>query len=465
VTPESRVPSTSAPTLAFVTLGCPKNTVDSEHMLGLLAEAGFRGVVNPGDADVAVVNTCGFLQSAVRESKEMIEKLATYKELGRLKRLIVTGCLGQREGPALLEEYPAVDAVLGTGQWSEVARIARLLLEDTRERPVLVGDPGGALASLERRARSTPRHLAWLKIAEGCDQRCSFCVIPALRGPQKSRPLEVLVEEAGQLAMQGVRELTLVAQDTTGWGRDLPGRPALADLLEALEESPGPPWIRVLYTDPRGWNDRLIGVWARARRVVPYVDLPLQHIATDLLRAMGRGLSGPATRALVRRLKTEIPGLSLRTSFIVGFPGETDEHFDELCRFVEEEPFDHVVVFPYEREPGTPAWDLTPRVPLTVRRNRRSRLLALQQALARRRNARRVGERVVVMIDGPAGRNQYAARTAGSAYEVDGGVVVEGEALAPGALVEVRVTGAAAYDLFARAEVAGPFLELVKGTA
>ena len=465
MTPEPSVPSAPAPTLAFVTLGCPKNTVDSEHMLGLLAAAGFRGVANPDEADVAVVNTCGFLQSAVRESKEMIEKLATYKELGRLKRLIVTGCLGQREGAALLEEHPAVDAVLGTGQWSEVARVARLLLEDTRERLVRVGDPGGALAPLERRARSTPRHLAWLKIAEGCDQRCTFCVIPALRGPQRSRPLEELVEEAGQLGTQGVRELTLVAQDTTGWGRDLPGQPALADLLEALEESPGPPWIRVLYTDPRGWNDRLMGVWARARRVVPYVDLPLQHVATDLLRAMGRGLSGPATRALVRRLKAQIPGLSLRTSFIVGFPGETDAHFDELCRFVVDEPFDHVVVFPYEREPGTPAWDLTPRVPLTVRRSRRSRLLGLQQDLARRRNARRVGERVVVMIDGPAGRNQYAARTAGSAYEVDGGVVVEGEGLAPGALVEVRVTGAAAYDLFARAEVAGPFLELVKGIA
>ena len=218
------------------------------------------------------------------------------------------------------------------------------------------------------------------------------------------------------------------------------------------------------YTYPRRWSDRLIEVWAGARRVVPYVDLPLQHIASDVLRTMARGMTGPATRALVRRIKDGIPGAVLRTTFIVGFPGETEAHFAELLRYVEEESFEHVVVFPYEREPGTPAWDLGPRVPLTVRRARRARLLELQQRLARARNAARVGERLTVMIDGPAGRNQYAGRTAGSAYEVDGGVAVEGGGLVPGTLVPVRVTGAAAYDLFARAEAAGPFLQLVKGT-
>jgi len=452
-------------TLAFVTLGCPKNTVDTEHMIGLLVQAGFRTVADPAAADVAVINTCAFVQSAVRESKAAIGELTACRRQDRRPRIIVAGCLAQRAARELLEEFPEVDAVLGTGQWSEVARLAARLLGDGEERPVLVGPPGGALEARGPRPLSTPRHIAYLKIAEGCDQRCSFCVIPRLRGRQRSRTIEDLVEEARRLAAGGVRELDLIAQDTTAYGRDLPGRPALADLLEALDQVEDLTWIRVQYAYPGRWSDRLVAVWAQAERVVPYVDLPLQHIATGQLRAMARGLSGPATRALVRRLREGIPGLSLRTTFIVGFPGETEEQFEELLRYIEEEPFEHVAVFPFEREPGTPAWDLVPRVPLTVRRTRRARLLERQQQLSRAHNARRVGERLRVMIDGPAGRNQYAARSAGSAFEADGGVVVEGDGLVPGTLVEVRVTGAAAYDLFARAEAAGPHLQLVKGTA
>ena len=457
---------TTAPrTLAFITLGCPKNTVDSEHMIGLLVQAGFRTVADPAGAEVVVINTCGFLQSAVRESKAAIEEIVTCKGRGRPLRIIVAGCLAQRAGPALLEEFPGVDAVLGTGQWSEVARVASHLLDGAATRPVMIERPGGALEPLGPRPLSTPRHIAYLKISEGCDQRCTFCVIPQLRGPQHSRAIEDLVSEATNLAAAGVRELNVIGQDTTAYGADLPGQPALADLLEALDQVAGLSWIRVQYTYPRRWTDRLIEVWAKAARVVPYVDLPLQHVATGQLRAMARGITGPASRALVRRIRAGIPGVSLRTTFIVGFPGETEEQFGELCRYVEDEPFEHLVVFPYEREPGTAAWDMTPRVPLTVRRARRARLLELQQRLARARNAGRVGERLTVMIDGPAGRNQYAARTAGSAFEVDGGVVVEGDGLVPGTLVEVRVTGAAAYDLFARAETTGPFLQLVKGTA
>jgi len=457
---------TTAPrTLAFITLGCPKNTVDSEHMIGLLVQAGFRTVADPTEAEVVVINTCGFLQSAVRESKSAIQEIVECKGRGRLRRIIVAGCLAQRAGPALLEEFPEVDAVLGTGQWSEVARVASHLLDGGDTRPVLLEHPGGALEPLGPRPLSTPRHIAYLKISEGCDQRCTFCVIPQLRGPQHSRKVEDLVSEAARLVAGGVRELNLIGQDTTAYGADLPGQPTLADLLEALDRIAGISWIRGQYTYPRRWTDRLIEVWAKAVHVVPYVDLPLQHVATGQLRAMARGLTGPASRALVRRIRVGIPGVTLRTTFIVGFPGETDEQFEELCRYVEEEPFEHLVVFPYEREPGTAAWDMAPRVPLTVRRARRARLLELQQRLARARNAGRVGERLTVMIDGPAGRNQYAARTAGSAFEVDGGVVVEGDGLVPGTLVEVRVTGAAAYDLFARAEAAGPFLQLVKGTA
>ena len=446
------------PTLAFVTLGCPKNTVDSENMLGLMVEAGFRTVADVREADVAVVNTCAFLQSAIRESKDAIGQVASLKRDGRLRGLIVAGCLAQRSGRSLLDEFPEVDAVLGTGQWREVVTAAHHVLADgTAERFANTEYPGGALDALSPRALSTPRHLAYLKISEGCDHRCTFCVIPQLRGDQQSRPLDDIVAEARRLAALGVREINLIGQDTTGWGTDLPGRPELADLLEALDAI-DVDWIRVQYTYPRLWSDRLIATWAKSRRVVPYVDMPLQHIAQDMLRTMARAMTERDTRALVRRIKEGIPGVAFRTNVIVGFPGETDEHFETLLRFLEEEPLDHVVAFTYEREPGTPGYDMTPRVPQAVRTHRRARLLAHQQRLSRDRLARRIGERVTVMVDGPAKRGQWAARTAGQAFEVDGGVVVEGHDLRPGQLVDVRVTGASAYDLFATVESAGPAL-------
>lgn len=456
--PHHRSQRAAPPAIAFVTLGCPKNTVDSEHMLGVLVKDGFRTVADPGEADVAVINTCAFLQSAVRESKAAIAKLAELRRRKRLAGLIVTGCLAQRAGGSLLEEFPEVDAVLGTGQWREVVSAARHLLGGERKRPgerwrlVQRDDPGGALDAASPRALSTPRHIAYLKISEGCDHRCTFCIIPHLRGDQRSKPLDQVVREAAQLAAHGVRELNLIGQDTTAWGTDLPGRPQLADLLQALDQVEGLTWIRVQYTYPRLWSDRLIETWAAAKRVVPYVDMPLQHIAQDQLRAMARAMTERDTRALVRRIRAGIPGVAFRTNFIVGFPGETTEHFQALLRFIEEEPFENVVVFTYEREPETASYAMTPRVPLHVRRSRRAALLARQQVLSRERLARRIGEQVTVMIDGPAGRGQWAARTSGSAWEVDGGVVVEGDGLVPGQLATVRVTGAAAYDLFARVE-------------
>ena len=462
----------SPATLAFVTLGCPKNTVDSEAMLGLLVKDGFRTVGDPRDADVAVVNTCAFLQSAIRESRQAIGEVARLKREGRLRGLIVTGCLAQRAGSGLLDDFPEVDAVLGTGQWRDVVHAARHVLAGGRERMVRTDAPGGALDPEAPRAMSTPAHLAYLKISEGCDHRCTFCIIPKLRGDQRSRSIADLVAEAGRLASQGVRELNLIGQDTTGWGSDLPGKPELADLLAALDQVDGITWVRVQYTYPRLWSDRLIETWARARRVVPYVDMPLQHIAADMLRTMARGMTARDTRALVRRIKEGIPGVAFRTNFIVGFPGETDEHFEELERYLEEEPFDHVVVFQYEREPDTPAWEMEPRVSLPSRRHRRARLLARQQRLSAERLRRRIGQRLSVMIDGPSGgrdksigSRQYAARTAGSAWEVDGGVAVEGEHLEPGALVPVRVTGSAAYDLFARVDRNDNLISLVKGPA
>ena len=453
-TPRHAAKASQAPSIAFVTLGCPKNTVDSEHMLGALVKDGFRTVGSPDGADIAVINTCAFLQSAVRESKGVIAQLADLKRRKRLKGLIVTGCLAQRAGGSLLDEFPHVDAVLGTGQWHEVVGAARHLLGGSRERIVERADPGGALAANSPRALSTPRHIAYLKISEGCDHRCTFCIIPHLRGDQRSKPLPQLVDEARALVATGVKEINLIGQDTTGWGSDLPGGLELADLLQALDQVEGVDWIRVQYTYPRLWSDRLIETWGRAKRVVPYVDMPLQHIAQDMLRSMARAMTERDTRALVKRIRAGIPGVAFRTNFIVGFPGETDEHFQTLLRYIEEEPFENVVVFPYEREPETPSFGMQPRVPQAVRRSRRAQLLARQQLLSRDRLARRIGQSLRVMIDGPAGRGQWAARTMGSAWEVDGGVVVEGDGLSPGQLVTVRVTGAAAYDLFARVEKA-----------
>jgi ribosomal protein S12 methylthiotransferase len=442
-------------------------------MLGLLVRDGFRTVADPAEADVAVVNTCAFLGSAVRESREAIARVASLKASGRLKGLIVTGCLAQRQGSGLLADFDEVDAVLGTGQWSQVVAAARHVLAGDagrrspsagparrRRRWARTDDPGGALDSLAPRALSTPRHLAYLKISEGCDHRCTFCIIPRLRGDQRSRPIEDLVAEAERLASHGVRELNLIGQDTTGYGTDLPGRPTLADLLTALDRVAGLLWIRVQYTYPRAWSDRLISVWAGAQRIVPYVDMPLQHIAADMLRAMGRGMTAAQTRSLVRRIKTAIPGVAFRTNFIVGFPGETEADFEELCRYLEEEPFDHVVAFSYEREPETPSHAMGGHRSARTRQSRRARLLRLQQRLSRERLSRRIGDRVTVMVDAPTGRDgrgsrgpgRYAARTAGSAYEVDGGVVVEGTGLEPGMLAPVRITGSTAYDLFARAE-------------
>jgi ribosomal protein S12 methylthiotransferase len=452
-----------APALAFVTLGCPKNQVDSEAMLGLLVRDGFRTVGDPAEADVAVVNTCAFLQSAVRESRDTIARVAELKHSGRLRGLIVTGCLAQRQGGGVLADFPEVDVVLGTGQWKDVVRAARHVLDRRHGRYALTDAPGGALDPDAPRALSTPRHLAYLKISEGCDHRCTFCIIPRLRGDQRSRPLADLVAEATRLASQGVRELVLIGQDTTGYGSDLPDRPSLAHLLAALDRIEGLAWIRVQYTYPRLWDDELIETWAGARRVVPYVDMPLQHIAPDMLRRMARGMSARDTRALVRRIRHGIPGVSLRTNFIVGFPGETEDHFEELCGYVEDEAFDHLVVFAYEREPETPSHGMDAQVPVRTRRRRRSELLARQQRVSRERLSRRVGETVTVMVDGPArngrgDRRLWAARTAGQAFEVDGGVVLEGDDLTPGTLVSARVTGASAYDLFARTEA--PLLRL-----
>ncbi len=463
----------AAPKLAFVTLGCPKNQVDSEAMLGLLAKDGFRPTGDVADADLVVVNTCAFLGSAVAESKRTIQEIAKLKKRGTLKGLVVAGCWAQRDGATIADQVPGVDAVLGTGSVEKIVGLSRAVLDraDARDAARATGtraraprqgpldevhEPGGALVALPR-ALSTPRHLAYLKISEGCDHRCTFCIIPHLRGDQRSRPLDSLVAEARVLAASGVRELVLIGQDTTAYGTDLPapGRPRLATLLQALVEVEGLEWIRVMYTYPREWDEELMDTLGGHPKLCKYVDMPLQHIHDAMLKRMARASNRAKTEKLLGEIRRRIPGVSLRTSFIVGFPGETKEHYDALVSFVRDTEFDKVVVFAYEPEREAPSSAFGGRVAQRVKESRRERLLLLQQEISARRLARRVGRIETVLIDGPAEDGRWVARTQGEAYEVDGGVFVEGSDLSPGRFVRARITGASAYDLWAVALTPG----------
>jgi len=450
------------PSLAFVTLGCPKNQVDSEAMLGLLAKDGFRPTGAVEDAEIVVVNTCAFLSSAVEESRKTIAGIARLKKKGKLEGLVVAGCWAQRDGAKIAAEIPGVDAVLGTGSVEKIVELSRSVLARSRARKGMrapmpgpldeVHEPGGALVPLPR-ALSTPRHLAYLKISEGCDHRCTFCIIPVLRGDQRSRPLEQLVAEARTLAAHGVKELILIGQDTTAYGTDMPGtgRPRLSTLLKALAEVDGIEWIRVMYTYPREWDSELMDTLGGHPKLAKYVDMPLQHIHDVMLKRMARASTRAKTEALLDEIRRRVPGVSLRTSFIVGFPGETKEHFDTLMDFVEQQQFDKVVVFSYEPEREAPSSRFTGRVPERVKASRRDRVLTLQHAISTRKLAARVGQMTTALIDGPAEDGRWAARTQGEAYEVDGNVFVEGDDLQAGDFVPVRITGASAYDLWASA--------------
>ena len=459
----------SAPRLAFVTLGCPKNQVDSEAMLGLLAKDGFRPTGDVGEAELVVVNTCAFLSSAVDESRRTIKAIARLKKTGSLQGLVVAGCWAQRDGVAIAAEIPGVDAVLGTGSVEKIVDLSRSVLERAEARASApppargtkaprqgpldeVHEPGGALVPLPR-ALSTPRHLAYLKISEGCDHRCTFCIIPYLRGDQKSRPVDSLVAEARTLAASGVKELVLIGQDTTAYGTDFPGpgRPRLATLLKALARVDGIEWIRVMYTYPREWDEELMDTLGGEPKLAKYVDMPLQHIHDVMLKRMARASNRAKTEQLLGEIRRRIPNVSLRTSFIVGFPGETKEHFESLMSFVKDTEFDKVVVFAYEPEREAPSSAFKGQVPARVKESRRARLLTLQQEISARRLKQRVGTVETVLVDGPAEKGRWLARTQGEAYEVDGGVFVEGAGLAPGRFARVRITGASAYDLWGTA--------------
>jgi ribosomal protein S12 methylthiotransferase len=429
----------------FRTLGCAKNQVDSEVMLGALALGGYTIAEELADADVAIVNTCSFIQSAREESVQEILELADRKERGEIEALVVAGCLPQRYGADLAKELPEVDAFVGTGQFQNIAAI----LDEAR-----AGRSKGVYVDAGRTHlydESSPRlligarHSAYLKIAEGCDRVCAFCAIPSIRGRFQSRTLASIVAEARQLAGQGVREINVISQDTLSWAKDLDGRPRAAELIRALDAVEGLDWVRLLYLYPTALGDDVIDAIAGAKRVLPYVDVPLQHASDSVLRAMKRGVTAERQRALVEKLRARIPGVVLRTTFIVGFPGETDADFAALCDFVRETRFDRVGVFRYSDEEGTSAIAIGGKVARSVSRKRHRELMKLQHGIMRELLASRIGETVRVLVD--SGSAGYAVgRTWAQAPEVDGCVLLRGAAKT-GDLVNARVTGLRDVDL------------------
>ena len=438
-------PARTPTRIYFRSLGCAKNQVDSEVMLGALALGGYAIAEELADADVAIVNTCSFIQSAREESLQEILELADCKERGELEALVVAGCLPQRYGADLAKELPEVDAFVGTGQFQNIASI----LDEAR-----AGRSKGVYVDAGRTHlydESSPRlligarHSAYLKIAEGCDRVCAFCAIPGIRGVFQSRTLASIVAEARQLAGQGVRELNVISQDTLSWAKDLDGRPRVDELIRALDAVDGLAWVRLLYLYPTALGDAVIDALAGAKRVLPYVDVPLQHASDSILRAMKRGVTAERQRKLVAKLRARIPGAVLRTTFIVGFPGETDADFAELCDFVRESRFDRVGVFRYSDEEGTSAQGLGEKVARSVSRKRHRELMKLQHGIMREQLATQVGDSVRVLVD--SGSAGYAVgRTWAQAPEVDGCVLLRGEART-GELVSARITGLRDVDL------------------
>lgn len=439
---------------ALVSLGCPKNLVDSERMAGLLRDSDYRLVKDPAGADFVVINTCGFIGDAREESYETIREMLDLKRRGRLRGVIVAGCLAEREKESLLQKYPAIDQVVGVFAREEITAAAGRLMGDLgQERAVFRPAPSRPLPD-GNRLRITPRHVAFLKIAEGCHRLCSFCTIPKIRGPYASKPIEEVVSEAEELAADGVRELVLVAQDTSSYGQDLYGRPRLAELLARLEEVGGLAWIRLMYLYPMHITDELIDVIASAGKVLPYLDMPLQHVSDEVLRGMRRQVNRRQTERLIDRLRQRIAGLVLRMTLMTGFPGETDVHFDELLDFVRRWRFERVGVFAYSEEPGTSAFDLPDKVPEEVKAARRDRLMAAQQEIAFAWNASQVGRRADVIVDRdiPGEENAWIGRTYADAPEVDGVVYVTGDGLAVGEIVPCEIVAAHDYDLIGAAQ-------------
>lgn len=433
--------------ILFISLGCDKNLVDSEVMLGLLDKKGYLIVDSEEDADIIVVNTCCFIHDAKEESIQTILEMAEYKKEGKLKALIVTGCLAQRYQQEIIDEIPEVDAVLGTTSYNHIVEAVEEALAGNGH--VVLEDVDALPDVKEKRLVTTGGHYAYMKIAEGCDKHCTYCIIPKLRGNYRSVPMEKLLAEAKALADQGVKELILVAQETTVYGKDLYGEKSLHKLLRELCKISKIQWIRILYCYPEEIYDELIQTIKEENKVCHYLDLPIQHASDAVLKRMGRKTSKAQLVEIIEKLRKEIPDISLRTTLITGFPGETQEQHEELKDFVDEMEFDRLGVFTYSPEEDTPAATMTEQIPEEVKEDRQAELMELQQEIAFDLAEDMVGREVLVMIEGKvADENAYVGRTYKDAPNVDGLIFINtDEELMSGDFARVRVTGALEYDL------------------
>src|SRR5438874_8708871 len=431
------------PTLYLLSLGCPKNRVDSEVMLGTLLGQGYELVDKAEDAEVVLINSCAFIGEAKQESIDAILEHARLKETARCKARVVAGCLTQRYADVLQQEMPEVDYFVGTSAYPRIAEILR----GERDRAV-IPDPDYIADARTPRRNSMPPGSAYVKISEGCDNACTFCIIPTLRGAQRSRPIDDIVAEAHRLAAEGSVELNLAAQDLTAYGHDLPGRPRLHELLRALGEVPVR-WLRLHYAYPRDFPDELVDALATQPNLARYLDMPLQHISDPVLRRMKRGRDAAFLRKLVQKLRERVPDLVFRTSFIVGFPGETDAQFEELCEFVEEMRFERVGVFQFSREEGTPSFDLDSQLPQRTKALRQKKLLGLQRRISKAHQQALVGRTLDVLVEGISEETDLLleGRWMGQAPEIDGKVYVNRGIASPGDIVRVRIEQAGDYDL------------------
>ena len=433
--------------ILFISLGCDKNLVDSEVMLGLLDAKGYQIVDDETQADIIVINTCCFVHDAKEESIQTILEMAEYKTEGRLKALIVTGCLAQRYRQEIIDEIPEVDAVLGTTAYDKIVEAVEEALAGAGHVEL---ENVNALPLVDtKRLVTTGGHYAYMKIAEGCDKHCTYCIIPKLRGNYRSVPMERLIQEAKDLAEQGVKELILVAQETTLYGKDIYGEKSLHKLLRELCKVDGIRWIRILYCYPEEIDDNLIQVMKEEKKLCHYLDLPIQHANDEILKRMGRRTSKAQLEEIIGKLKREIPDITLRTTLITGFPGETEEQHEELKAFVDEMEFDRLGVFTYSPEEDTPAAEMPDQIPEEVKEDRQAEIMELQQEIAFAQAEDMIGEEVLVMIEGKdADENAYVGRTYKDAPGVDGLIFINtDEELMSGDFARVKVTGAVEYDL------------------
>ena len=444
--------------VGFISLGCPKNLVDSEVMMGQLKHSGYEITANAEEADTVVVNTCGFIDSAKKESIEAILEAARLKAEGKATRLVVAGCLVERYRDELKAELPEVDAFIGTSQITDILKVCDPATSPRSLPVVTLGNQSATYLYDESTPRilATPSHYAFIKIAEGCDRPCAFCFIPQMRGHFRSRRFGSIVAEAHQLAEEGVKELILVAQDSSRYGEDLGKQDALAHLLRELSHTDGIEWVRVMYTYPTHISDGFLDVLAEEPKAVKYLDMPLQHASQNVLKRMKRGGNRESLERLIERVRKRVPGIAVRTTFITGFPGETDADFEELMKFVKNVEFDRVGVFTYSDEEGTGAFDLSDKVDPKIARQRRTRLMKEQAKISRRKNKARVGATVRVLFEGESKESEllWQGRMETQAPDIDGCVLIndapEAFVPVPGQMVEVLIEEAQEYDLVGR---------------